>query len=44
MKMEDKNSWNDQKESSGGVGRVGVPSLTEEMWKQGDSASAFSRT
>ena len=40
--MEDKNGWNDQKESLRGVGRVGVSSLTDKIWKLGVFAFAFS--
>lgn len=40
--MEEKNSWNDQKESLRRVGSVGVSSLTGKIQKQGVFAFAFS--
>lgn len=35
VEMEDKNRWSDQKEALSRVRRVGVPSLTGNLWKQG---------
>lgn len=42
MEMEGKNSWNDQKDALRGVGRAGVSSLTDEVWRGGGFAFAFS--
>lgn len=44
VEMEDMSSWNDQKEALKGVGRVGVSSLTGELWRQGNAFSSMGVT